>query len=225
METVSCYEAPGNIGWINEKFATITGVPCNKSLVLRLSNHKFAQPSPFTEPLVIAVDNASFNPLNHKGGLTSVSPEELLHAWYFAVERDILQKKPTSVIEGWLKMARSVVLHFEIMNSEDALYYRCFNMRESIEIMGQTLVRTALQNIFEVSQFKSRLEINHGRLTLGQLKDFYMKNTTQAEGGGEGSEKMSDDFFIKATYIYTKVLTIPDVRAILMWAEGNVAYF
>ena len=63
------------VGWINEMFTTLAGVPYNKHAVMDMSNHVFAEPaeSPFT--FEIAVPDEGFEPHKHKGAVQCISPE------------------------------------------------------------------------------------------------------------------------------------------------------
>ena len=54
MSNVGTYEAACNLGWLNEKFSTINGVPYNRKLVERYAREQFAIPTNFPFPIVVA---------------------------------------------------------------------------------------------------------------------------------------------------------------------------
>ncbi len=211
------YQAACCIGWINEKFAAIHGVPYNKEMILTLSNHQFSDPSHFPVALQVVVEDAQTKPLERKGSLCSVTPEELIHAFYWAVARDIKNSVSQDIMDKWEHVMRTTMFHFTIVKDNEQLYYRVFNLREELSSQEQAMARTALQKIYEVNKFKDLVEQKHGKVGTAKLAELY-RNNTKSSGK---SEAFTDYTIQAAIFIFTRILVIPQVKTVILWAEGE----
>ena len=226
MEGSSKYEAACNLGWLNEKFSTLPGVPYNKRLVDNYVQTHFSTPTAFPFPIIVACpDGQTYDPMKHIGALEFCVPEELVHAFFYAVARDIDNDNvKVDVIKQWYHIAVTTTFSFEILGSANQIYYRTLDKSQSICQQYQTLTRTCVQRIFEIVRFKQHLESARKRaLTMSEVITEYRTNTNLFDGvtivGKEG-ENISDDFFAKANTVYTKLLSHEAVRNVIMWAEG-----
>lgn len=101
MQANGQYQAASNLAWLNPHYSTLAGIPYNKDAVLRMASHTFAKPGRFPFPLVVACKGEGFNPLDFKGALRTATPEEVLHAFYFAVARDVRAGANEGLLEQW----------------------------------------------------------------------------------------------------------------------------
>lgn len=113
------YTASGNFFWVDLLFSTMRGVPFNHTNIQLMVDHQFAKPAIFAAPIEIAVaDVKHFEPF---GGWRSVTPEEKLHSFVWAIHRDITAepKVPDKVIKEWANMAVKATFSFSLLVSED----------------------------------------------------------------------------------------------------------
>ena len=62
--------------------------------------------------LYISVPSLTYAPLEHKGALQSLSPEEIRAAFLLAFARDIVAGAPESVVHEWIKFSWSYTATF-----------------------------------------------------------------------------------------------------------------
>lgn len=113
------YTASGNFFWLDLLFSTMRGVPFNRTNIQLMVEHQFAKPAIFAAPIEIAVaDVKHFEPF---GSWRSVTPEEKLHAFVWAIHRDITAepKVADKVIKEWATMAVKATFSFSLLVSED----------------------------------------------------------------------------------------------------------
>lgn len=122
------YTAAGNFFWLDVMYTTLRGVPFNKRNIKLMVDHQFAKPSVFSAPLEIALTDGKC--IEPKGSWRCVTPEEKLHAFVWAIARDIESSETNDkIIKEWVKMSLSVSFKFIVIPTED-----CFLFCSSVHI-------------------------------------------------------------------------------------------
>ena len=89
--------------WIGHKLRRMAGVPISqRSINMFLQKNRFAE-NTFPTVLEIAVDNATYKPLEHKGALVRLTPPEESFAFIWYIKKKNRGKRPpggTQTIEG-----------------------------------------------------------------------------------------------------------------------------
>jgi hypothetical protein len=113
------------------KYTTSPGVPVNRKAVKNLSDRDFAVPCPFPEPIVIGAPSCDWDPTKTRGSWQRATAEELVHAYILAVARDVqLPKKKAGVLEEWRFHLLTCSFRFEIVATEEELFFKSARMRE-----------------------------------------------------------------------------------------------
>ena len=99
------YTAGINIFWHDWKYTATPGVPLRSTAIDTLMEHYFQTPARFPGILVISVLSDCCQPLQHKGALQSVSPDEIRAAFLFAIARDIAAGATRPVLQEWLQLS------------------------------------------------------------------------------------------------------------------------
>ena len=89
MERGGVYTCGINFMWIGHKLRGMSGVPISKrSINMFLQKNRFAE-NVFPTALEVAVDSATYKPLEHKGALVRLTPPEESFAfiWYIKKSR------------------------------------------------------------------------------------------------------------------------------------------
>ena len=71
----------------------------------------------------IAVDSNDHNPLENKGALHCVSPEEMTPAQLLAMARDIHNNESVEVLRGWAQAAKSASGTFKKLDTPSKRYW------------------------------------------------------------------------------------------------------
>lgn len=112
------YVAAGNFFWLYLMYSTMRGVPLNRKNIKLMTEHQFAKPTVFSGHLDVALTDAKH--VEPKGSWRSVTPEEKLHSFVWAIFRDISDPSVNDkVIKEWVKMSLSVTFTFLIIGTED----------------------------------------------------------------------------------------------------------
>ena len=218
LKSVQRYEAAGNLFWLNLSFTATPGTPYNTANIMRLKEHTFSKPSRLPFAMVIACESDCFTPEGHKGALMSVSPEEVLHAYIFAVDEAISGKASKEELNKWLAVALTTTMTFEVLPSHDDRYFRAVNLREDLKANYRTMSRTTFQWVFLIMNFKEAQDKSSG-CTLSALKvsDLYKTRCNMAPD----SEPLSKDYIDRALTVYKSLLSVPYVRAALEYCEES----
>ena len=133
------YTAGGNLLWLDLHWPS-TGVPLRLHVAKYLSNTAFAEPRPYPGALHVAVAQG-YSPLNHRGWLHGVSPEEISHAMIFAVAGAARSDAGnTQLLSAWKQCLLST-----------AFTSRCWALQRNACGMPYKSVRFAWQRIIRAS--------------------------------------------------------------------------
>ena len=97
------------------------------------------------------------------GKLHRVSPEECEAALLFSVADRIKAGASAAELAHWRKVMLTVEIQFECLPTADELYFRAVNIRRSIIVQNEALVRSAMQQIQEIMEYKLRKETSLGK--------------------------------------------------------------
>ena len=139
-----------NVGWVNETWTPLPGIPLSKEKVKLLM-----RPEPYEVHLQIAVPSEGFDPTSSKGALQCVSPIEELHGWIWSTHEAYAQhKSEKACMTQWQKASRSMPVTFRLIaNSTDAHYFN-HNYRWEEKAKALVFAPAPLQRVFEVHLFK-----------------------------------------------------------------------
>ncbi len=200
------YTCAGNDWWLNPTFSPQPGIPYNTVAIDGLNTSTFNEPEDYIGTTVILVPEKKFNPLNHKGGLMRLSPEEMFYAKILRVA-DIIKTEPanTELLNRWRAAFLNSSFTFELFESggvevPEAALARSMNLREQAVGECAAVGRTALQRIFEVNKTRKMLEDKMGaaKVTVGTVAQYYKDNVKLAAK----SERVTDTFVGQANMIW-----------------------
>lgn len=129
MGATKLYKCAGNVFWQSWQPAQ-RGIPVSARAVYEYAAHYFPDPRPFKHDIVVVVDGKT-NPLERKGSLERVSPEEPLLAWLVAVCRDLDNNAPNTRIDQWVHTALTATFLFQELQTDDEKFYMAANLREA----------------------------------------------------------------------------------------------
>ncbi len=119
MVRTGTYRCAGNLAWIAMGWRPDPGVPVIASKLEQLSDFHFHEPTVrFPVQMVIAVPNADFDPLEHRGGLKCVTQCEYAHALILKIASEIESGKSEEVLKRWKQVLLTVPMVFEVLQSE-----------------------------------------------------------------------------------------------------------
>ena len=165
LKRVGSYTCEGNLFGVSDGS---TGIPVRQTALTDAMRLNFPEPRPITEPIVIAVPNPDFNPLQHKESLKAVSPEEDRLMVLKAVVRDLEDAEKMKEWAGYLRVAP---LKFELLQSKEDQHFRDVAIRESVVSRHALVSRTSYGRMLEVWNFKVAFEVDLGKIPASALAE------------------------------------------------------
>ena len=159
------------------------------------------------------------------GKLHRVSPEECEAALLFSVADRIKAGASAAELAHWRK---AVEIQFECLPTADELYFRAVNIRRSIIVQNEALVRSAMQQIQEIMEYKLRKETSLGKsLDCASLHKLWNDSTLQISSSYV--DEISIGWLEAALRVYKKVLMDKENRAVITWMvtgqfDGRVVF-
>ena len=95
--------------------------------------------------------------------LRRVSPEECEASLLLAVAERIKAGASQAELLHWRKVMLTVEIQFECLPAADDVYFRAVNIRRSVIVANEALVRSAMQQIQEIIEYKVRKETSLGK--------------------------------------------------------------
>jgi hypothetical protein len=89
MHTQSTYTCGCNLFWCRFDFSPIPGVTIRMTAIEQLIEFYFAKPNPMPRPMVATIMDLDSNPMDHRGALRAINPDEILCSMLFASARDV----------------------------------------------------------------------------------------------------------------------------------------
>jgi len=217
MKAVGCYKCGFNFFALNLTWSPNPGVPLLGARVDMLVSYYFKQPAPVPFDLVVRVPSLDYNPMEHLGGLQSITAEEIRMAFVKAIARDVIahsaleknaQRASDQALKKWLPYVLSSTVTFKLLESDDDVWFEAFNARERLVTDFQALARTAYQRIHEIAQFRTKkLAVWGPGTAVKKICDEFNKRAELAQG----SDPVNVDFVQNALSVYEKALCLPDV--------------
>ena len=148
------YTCGGNMFWTKWGFTATPGIPIRESSIDHLMEHYFAKPCAMQHSIVVTIRDPSANPLDHRGALHAISPEEMRCAMLFAIARDVGRNAPEEDLKEWRCHALSVSMQFFHHATHEEMYFAACQLRENLAVDHEWMSRTALQRIYEIARFR-----------------------------------------------------------------------
>ena len=123
--------------------------------------------------MVIALTDQDINPMDCKGSLKRVSPSETVFALIKKVADDIYEDAPDTTLATWRKLFLSITCRFELLESDDAKYFRAHNLRQAVQSDYEALAHSDVQLCFNLKSFHFR---KGGKLNAVALHKAYKDN-------------------------------------------------
>ena len=156
---------------------------------------------------------AGERPLDKRGALCAVSPEEMRHAMMAAIARDISNGVESEVLEEWRRKALSCTATFQAHATEAERCRVAMQLRENMANDHETMSRTQLQRVYDIAFFRDQYAKTHGR-------DQATATNIAAEYGqvrmAKGRERLSKSFVDTALTIHARLLQIPEAERLLL---------
>ncbi len=221
MSSTGRYDCGGNLFWHNIIAPASPGVPIRRSSVEKLQAYFFATPDKrFPLPITISCPSkliTVYDPEAHKGGLRRVSPEEVVHAYIFAVAFAIQRGAPEEELLRWRTVALTATFSFKELVSEDTIWFEAIALREAMVTAHTAMGRTALQRCFEIIALKTRYEAGGGgKLASAAVQNLYVERARLSDE----SEPVSAAAVDAALTIHRRALSIPAVLDCIKEMEG-----
>lgn len=206
------YTAGINLFWCDFMFTPTPGIPVRTETIPDLMECYFKVPSPMPHTIVISVKDGE-QPLEKRGALCAISPEEVRHAMMAAIARDIANCVEPDVLEEWRRLALSCTATFQLHNTEAERLQVTMQLRENIANDHEAMSRTQLQRIYEIIFFRDTFARTRGRdhATAANIAAEYAKVRM-----AKGREPISKSFVDTALTIHARLLSIPAAEQMLL---------
>ncbi|CAK0830711.1 unnamed protein product [Prorocentrum cordatum] len=216
------YDCGGNFFWQSFVWMANHRVPVNMGMVRDMQRMHLCPSSPPSKlPLttVIAVDNATADIMENKGGMARISNPEPVFATILSLESAIRNKESDEVLMAWRKTLLSAPFSFEVVSPGEDRYWRAQNIRQQIIQTGFIAQLSVRQWIYDVVGLKLAMEKEMAKeIGSEKLHKLYTDKITFA-----GNQKpLSASFVDSAVTVYKRVLSLSQARRHLEWAEENM---
>ena len=89
-------------------------------------------------------------PLDKRGALRAISPEEVRHATMAAIAQDIMNGVGSGVLEEWCRKVLSCTATFQVHATEAERLQAAMQRRENMANDHEAMSRTQLQRVYEI---------------------------------------------------------------------------
>ena len=177
------YTCGVNLFWINLLWSPTPGVPLRCSAIESMSATRFAKPC-IMDVLHVAVPDKDYNPLEHKGALLRVSPEEITAAVLLAIARDIEDGVPDAVLKAWRNTVLSTTCTFKVLPDSTARYWYALQQRENISMTHVAVNRSVFQRMHEIHRMiKGMRQLRAAsEITAANIAHVYEENIKMTPG-------------------------------------------
>lgn len=203
------YTAGINLFWVNLQWSATPGVPLRVAAIENLAQTTFRQPVSIGT-VHVAVTGPQYNPLEHKGALLRVSPEELTGAYVLAIARDIRNNEPNEVLLAWKQYVLSTTCVFKVLPLSTDRYWYALNQRELFSVTHKAVHRSTLQRLHEISRLMKRMKdsVPHSEVTAAAIAKAYAENLHMTPGS---SSMVTLNFVDCCATITRKLLDVPAI--------------
>ena len=219
LQTHKQYTCGANFFWVNHMYSPSAGVPIRADAVRHLMDTTFPNPAPFHGVLAVSL-LAAQSVLDTRGGLESCTPDELRHAYIFAISRDIdAPDSDDTVLHAWRRFCLSTTTTFYLHENHAARYWMSLQLREHAGATAEAVCRTSLQRIFEVMRFRDAVVKAFGAAagTAAAVAQAYSEKLRVANNGVQ----VTKSFIDVALTVYDRMLKRPRIGAVLLEADAG----
>jgi hypothetical protein len=213
MTTVGLYECACNFWWQSFKpNQAAVNIPVNSRAVTNLANHWFPK-APDTMPFIIIVAaHPGLKVLANSGELIRVSPPETVHAFLQSCAEACRTGANAVEMDKWRRAMHTVTFRFEVILTQNDLYWRAANLREMVVSEYRAVALTPVQRICQVIEFKAAQERKAGgRLSSEMVAKLFLENLKMSED----SEKLSKNLVDNILTVWARALSQPAVLALV----------
>jgi len=166
----------------------------NARAVTNLANHWFPK-APDTMPFIIIVAaHPGLNVLANAGELIRVSPPETVHAFILSCADACRAGANAAELEKWRRAMLTVTVRFEVILTQNDLYWRAANLREMVVSEFEAVALTPVQRVCQVIEFKTAHERKAGgKLSAESVAKLFMENLKMAEDSEQLSKNTVDN--------------------------------
>lgn len=209
LEREKLYRAGCNFFWIDQLRTLTPGVPLNLDRIMEMSSLLYAKPRPFIDKVHVEGKADGTSPRTSK--LLMLMPEETAHAYLLAINRDIERNASEETILQWKKHCLSVCFEYHDTSAGgDGSYWKAWNLRESVAIMNNAVMRTARQRACEIFQFKKRI-VKSGSVSnpsADAISEMYKNNIIT-------KDVIDAKTVQQALVVYEKICKYPEITAVI----------
>ena len=219
LETGGEYMRCANLNWLDWKYCTAPGVPVLRASVASYADAQYSTKNGKLETLhiVVALDDVQANPLDKKGALQAVSPQEEVLAPYYALGTAVKNKAiAKSDADKWKLFMSTAVFTFKLLPGKEQKEFETIQIRQKTAHLHTLVAYTPVQWVYNILQMKKDRD---GKTTAIELAALFTKHEFKA---AKGQEDISVTFVENALYIGTYGIVYPDVTAALI--EGAELY-
>ena len=213
------YTAGINLFWCDAMFTPTPGIPVRTETIPDLMECYFKLPATMPHNIIISLKEGE-HPLEKRGALCAISPEEVRHAMMAAIARDIECGVGSEVLEEWRRRVLSCTATFQLHATEAGRLQVAMQLRENMANDHEAMSRSQLQRVYEIIFFRDTFARTHGRdqATAANIAAEYAKVRM-----AKGREKISKSFVDTALTIHGRLLQIPDAERMLLEMDSNLA--
>eukprot|EP00959_Pyramimonas_sp_CCMP1952_P265590 5553151-Pyramimonas_sp.AAC.1 len=184
MKRTKVYQCGANLFWCDIMSSAAPGVPNRVETTRALSEFYYPEgemPTYFEGTIVVNVPSGTVES-SEFGHFKLVSPEEAVHAALMACARDINNEAERSILEAWKVFFLTVTMRF-IVVEEHLLFFKAKTLRNAVVQEYDSLARTAFQEICEIANLKSHMEVTAGKhdMSVQEVVDIYNERSKRAE--------------------------------------------
>ena len=218
LKDFGTYLAGANLFWIDIMNNINSGVPISMNSINQLVDRFFAAP-PAAFPGTVTVGVITGESVNAASGkLVRISPEEMLYAYFIGAAKSIeANQGDDNLVSNWKKVALSVPMSFVRCTNQDDRYWKAVNLREEIGTQYATMYRSAVQRIFELVNWKKRIEKRDGvsNMSVTDVTTAWETNVTASSMG----ETVNYGFIDAALTVWNRMLSDPTCQQIVLTSE------
>ena len=222
-----------NLMWVDFVTSITPGVPVNQSSLSKLKEKMLADPTMaracFQGIIIALLPGQTVE--KDKGNLRLLSPDESVQALILKVSEDIAAGVDTEILTEWSLILRSVPTTVELHQSgAEKLYWRALNIREEIGTQADTMCRTTVQRLFEVIEFKQRIEqdrvsrkVKGVTMNASAIFEEWNKNV-KFSSGATGDKAWKLAYVEAVVLVWTRIMSIPPVMELVLEAEDRLQH-
>ncbi len=156
------YTTSINLFWCDAMYTPTPGIPTRTDTIPDLMECYFQSPATMPHNIIISLREGE-RPLEKRGSLCAINPEEVRHAMMAAIARDIERGIETEFLEEWRRRVLSCTAIFQVHASEAGRLQVAMQLRENMANDHEAMSRTQLQRIYEIILFRDMFARAHGR--------------------------------------------------------------